>query len=123
MPGLGAGAGGDDDSGGGGGVLANADGTVAAIAGLAPRLPLASVWLDTFQRKMNFAPKSSSSVRCQRRPGNKRPSLATGFASEQVHKAGDEASTTVDQTLIRGLVTRIDRCSSGASQCLERGRR
>ena len=26
------------------------------------------------------------------RPGNKRPSLATGFASEQVHRAGDEAS-------------------------------
>jgi hypothetical protein len=26
------------------------------------------------------------------RPGNKRPSLATGFACEQVHRAGDEAS-------------------------------
>jgi hypothetical protein len=25
------------------------------------------------------------------RPGNKVPSLATGFASEQVHRAGDEA--------------------------------
>jgi hypothetical protein len=26
------------------------------------------------------------------RPGNKRASLATGFASEQAHRAGDEAS-------------------------------
>lgn len=25
------------------------------------------------------------------RPGNKRPSVATGFAYEQVHRAGDEA--------------------------------
>jgi hypothetical protein len=32
-----------------------------------------------------------SYVRCQRRPGNKRPSLATGFASDQVDRAGDEA--------------------------------
>jgi hypothetical protein len=29
--------------------------------------------------------------------------------------------TTVDQTLIRGLATRIDRCSSGASQRLRAG--
>jgi hypothetical protein len=26
------------------------------------------------------------------RPGNKLPSLATGFASDRVHRAGDEAS-------------------------------
>jgi hypothetical protein len=31
--------------------------------------------------------------------------------------------TTVALSPIRGLVTRIDRCSSGASQCRESGRR
>ncbi len=33
---------------------------------------------------------ASSYVRCQRRPGNKRPSLATGFASDRVHRPGNK---------------------------------
>jgi Glycosyl transferase 4-like domain len=48
-----------------------------------------------------------------------------GFASRPkvCTRPAMRLQTTADLSLIRGLVTRIDRCSSGASQCLESGRR
>jgi hypothetical protein len=53
---------------------------------------------DELKWPLNLGPVDSY-VRCQQ-PGNKLSSLATGFASDQLHRAGDEAS---DDRLIRLL--------------------
>jgi hypothetical protein len=69
----------------------------------------------------NFAPESSSYVRCQQ-AGQQTPSLANRVLPIECTEPM-RLQTTIDQTLIRGLVTASTDVRLGASQCLERGRR